>query len=107
MEKLDLWSQAVKQWGKWTFNGITESVYIIACHIHNHQEKLCKNGGSVSTNSKVNALVLMYSFFLSEINLAEVIRQLQNKAAAKSLQQQKLKPVKPLSMNFHYNANKV
>jgi hypothetical protein len=106
-EKLDLWSQAVKQRGKWTLNRITKSVYIIAPHIHNLQEKLCKNRGSVSTDSKVDALVLMYSFFLSEINLAEVVHQLQNKAAAKSLQQQKSKPVKPLPTNFHYNTSKV
>jgi hypothetical protein len=87
-EKFDLWSQAVKQWGKWTLDGIAKSVYIIACHVHDHQEKICKNrdGGSVSTNYKVDALVLIYSFSLSEINLAEVIHRLQNKAAAKSLQ---------------------
>jgi hypothetical protein len=76
----------VKHQGKWTLDGIAESVYIIACHIHDHQEKLHKNGESMSTDSKVDALVLMYSFFISEINLAEVIRRLQNKAAAKSLQ---------------------
>jgi hypothetical protein len=49
----------------------------------------------------------MYRFFITEIDMAEVVRQLQNKATAKSLQQQKLKPVKPLPTNFHYNASKV
>jgi hypothetical protein len=107
MEKFDLWSQALKQQGKWSLDKIPESVYIIARHVHDHQEKLRKNGGSVLTDSKVDAFVFMYSFFLSKINLAEVFRQSQNKAGAKSLQQQMSKPAKPLPMNFRYDASKI
>ncbi len=49
----------------------------------------------------------MYCFFIVEIDMAEVVRQSQKKAAAKSLQQQKSKPVKPLPMNFLYDTSKV
>ncbi len=80
--RFNIWSQAVKKRGKWTLDAIAESIYIIACHVHDHQEKLLAKGKSVSTNSKIIALVLMYSFFITEINLAEAVCQLQNKAAA-------------------------
>jgi hypothetical protein len=66
-----------------------------------------KRGGSESDDSKVVALLLIYRFFIAEIDMAEVVHQLQNKAAAKSLQQQKSKPVKPLPTNFCYDASKV
>jgi hypothetical protein len=78
----------VKKQGKWTLDAIAESIYIIACHVHDHQEKLLAKGECVSTDSKIIALVLMYSFFITKINLAEAIRQLQNKATAMNPQQQ-------------------
>jgi hypothetical protein len=106
-EKFNLWSQAVKQQGKWTIDGIADSVYFIAKHVHNHQERIVKRGGSKSNDSKVVALLLMYHFFIAEIDMAKVILQSQNKAAAKSLQQHKSKPVKPLPTNFCYDASKV
>jgi hypothetical protein len=97
-ERLNIW----KKQGKWTFNPIAELFYIIAWHVHYHQEKLLKKGGHVSTNSKIILLILMYSFFISKINLAEAVYQSQNKDAAKSLQQQQQKPklTKPLPPNF-------
>jgi hypothetical protein len=54
--------------------------------VHDHQEKLLVKGERVSTNSKIIPLILMYSFFITKINLAEAVRQLQNKAAAMNLQ---------------------
>jgi hypothetical protein len=65
----------VKKRGKWTLDAIAKSVYIIPCHVHDHQEMLLAKEERVSINSKIIALVLMYSFFLSEINLTEAIRQ--------------------------------
>jgi hypothetical protein len=76
----------VKKQGKCTLNAIAKSVYIMACHVHGHQDKLWEKGGLVSTNSKIVTLVLMYSFFISKINLAEAVCQLQNKAVAKKFQ---------------------
>ena len=81
-ERFNVWSQAVKKRGKWTLDAIAKSIYIIACHVHDHQEKLLAKGECVSTDSKIIALVLMYSFFITKINLAEAIRQSQNKATA-------------------------
>jgi hypothetical protein len=78
----NVWSQAVKKRGKWTLDAIARSIYIIARHVQDHQEKLLAKGEGVSTNSTIIALILMYSFFITKINLAEAIRQLQNKAAA-------------------------
>jgi hypothetical protein len=77
--------------------------------VHDHQGKLLAKGDYVSTNSKIIALVLMYSFFITKINLAEAIRQLQNKAAAMNLQQQqqKQKSKKLLSSNVQYGASNV
>jgi hypothetical protein len=82
-ERFNVWSQAVKKQGKWTLDAIAESIYIIA-YVHNHQEKLLAKGEHVSNDSKIIALVLMYSFFITKINLAETIRQL-------NLQQQQQK----------------
>ncbi len=108
-ERFDIWSRDVKKRGKWQLNGIAESVYIIARHVHNHQEKLREKGcHASSTNSKIIALELMYSHFITEINLAKANRQSQNKAAAaKNLLQQKPNSTKPLPPNFRYNASKV
>ena len=86
-ERFNVWSQAVKKQGKWTLDAIAESLYIIACHVHDHQEKLLAKGECVSTDSKIIALVLMYSFFITKINLAEAFRQSQNKSAAMNLWQ--------------------
>ena len=55
--------------------------------------KIRKNEGSALSDSKVEALVLMFKFFLAEINLAEAVRQSQNKAAKLSLQQQRAKGI--------------
>jgi hypothetical protein len=92
----------VKKQGKWTLDSIAASIFVIACHVHDHQEKLLAKGGCVSTNSKIIALVLMYSFYITEINLAEAVCQSQNKAAAMNLQQQQQmqKSTKPLPPNF-------
>ncbi len=84
-ERFNVWSQAAKKQGKWTLDAIAESIYIIAPHVHDHQEKLLAKGECVSTNSKIIALVLMYSFFITKINLAKAIYQWQNKAAAMNL----------------------
>jgi hypothetical protein len=77
--------------------------------VHNHQEKLLAKGEHVSTNSKIIMLILMYSFFITEINLAEAVCQLQDKATAMNLQQQqqKQKSTKPLPPNFQYGASNV
>jgi hypothetical protein len=86
----------------WTLDAIAVSIYIIACHVHNHQEKLLAKGERVSTDSKFIALALMYSFFITKINLDEAVHQSQNKAAAMNLQQQqhKQKSTKPLPPNI-------
>jgi hypothetical protein len=109
-ERFDVWSQAVKKQGKWTLDVITKSIYIISCHVNNHQEKLLAKGERVSTNSKIIPLVLMYSFFITKMNLAEAVCQLQNKTAAINLQQQQQKQkstAKPLPPNFQYGASNV
>ncbi len=108
-ERFNVWSQAVKKQGKWTLDAIAESIYIIACHVHDHQEKLLAKGECVSTDSKIIVLVLMYSFLITKINLAEAVHQSQYKAAAMNLQQQqqKHKSTKPLPPNFQYGASNV
>jgi hypothetical protein len=108
-ERFNVWSQALKKQGKWTLDAIAESIYIITRHVYDHQEKLLVKGGHVSTDSKIIALVLMYSLFINEINLAEAVRQPQNKATAMNLQQQqqKQKSTKPLPPNFQYVASNV
>jgi hypothetical protein len=77
--------------------------------VHDHQKKLQVMGECVSTDSEIIMLVLMYSFFITKINLAEAVCQSQNKATAMNLQQQqqKQKSTKPLPPNFQYNANNV
>jgi hypothetical protein len=99
----------VKKQGKWILDAIAASIYIIACHVHDHQEKLLAKGECVSTNSKIISLVLVYSFFIPKINLAEAVHQLQNKAAAMNLQQQqqKQKSTKPFPPNLQYGASNV
>ncbi len=104
-DRFKAWSQVVKQQQKWTLDGIAKSVFLIACHVHDRQEKLCAQGGHVTSNSKIIALVLMHSFFFLEINLAEAVRQSQNKAAISSLLTPKA--MKPLPPNFCYDADKV
>jgi hypothetical protein len=108
-ERFNVWSQAVKKQGKWTLDAIAESIYIIACHVHDHQEKLLAKGERVSTGSKIIVLILMYSSFITKINLVEAVCQLQKKAAAMNLQQQqqKQKSTKPLPPNFQYGASNV
>ena len=91
---------SIKKRGKWKLEKSAELVYIIARHVHNHREKLRKKGSCVSTDFKVIVLGLMYSYFINEVNLAKAIRQSQNKAMAKSLQQQGTKSTKPLPPNF-------
>jgi len=110
-KRFNIWRQDVKKRAKWTLDGIAESVFIIAHHVHDLQEELLKRGHrAASTDSKIEALVLMYSFFLSEINLNEANRHSQNKAAMAmnlQIQQKKPKSTKPLPPNFRYDANKV
>jgi hypothetical protein len=48
-----------------------------------------------------------YSFFLTKINLAEAVRQSQNQAGLRNLQQAKWKAMKPLPTTFGYDANRV
>ena len=106
-DKFVAWTQAVKQRSKWSLDGIAQSVFIIARHVHDRQEKIRKNEGWATKDSKIIALVLMYSFFLSEINLAEADRQSQNQAALSNLQQAKPKAMKPLPTNFRYDGSRV
>ena len=111
-DRFDIWRQDVKKRRKWTLDRIAESIFIIARHVHDLQEELQKRDGcrAASADSKIQALVLMYSFFLTEINLNEANPQSQNKAvAAKNLQnqQKKSKSMKLLPPNFRYDANKV
>lgn len=109
-EKFNLWSRDVKKRSTWKLDGIAESVFLIAHHAQNHQEKLREEGcHASSTNSKIIALVLMYSHFISIINLAEANRRSQNKAAAAKILQQQTKSdsTKPLPPDFRYDASKV
>jgi hypothetical protein len=62
---------------KWTLDAIAKSIYIIAHDVQDHQEMVHAKGERVSTNSKIIALIIMYSFFITKINLAEAVRQLQ------------------------------
>jgi hypothetical protein len=91
--------------------GIAESVYMIAKHVHDDQEKREKVGLRVSTDSKVIALIYMYKLFIQQIDLAETVRQSQNKAAAESLSSRQVKAsakvMKPLPANFRYDASQV
>ena len=40
LDRFKAWSQAVKQRQKWTLYSIAESVFLIACHVHDRQENL-------------------------------------------------------------------
>jgi hypothetical protein len=107
LSKMPTWS--IDQGGKWTLDAIAEYINIIPHHMNDHQDKLLAKGEHVSTDSKIIALVLMYSFIITKINLAEAICQSQNKATAMNLQQQqqKQKSTKPLPPNFQNNASNV
>jgi len=94
-DKFKLWRGAVKNRGKWTLDAIAESVFVISRHVHDRKEKMIKNGGGVFVDSRIEALVLMYKFFLMEINLAEEVRQSQNRAAAMSLSSRQQRPTNP------------
>jgi hypothetical protein len=105
-DKFKLWRGAVKNRGKWTLDAIAEPVFVISRYVH----KMNKNVGGVLVDSRIEALVLMYKFFLLEINLAEAVRQSQNRASAvilSSRQKRSTNPSKPLPPNFRYDANKV
>lgn len=110
-KKFMLWRDARNKKGNWTLRGIAESVYTIAKHVHDDQEKREKAGLRVSTDSKVIALVLMYKFFVRQIDLAETVRQSQNKVVAESLSSRQVKAsakaMGPLPANFRYDASKV
>ncbi len=108
-EMFNVWSQSVKKQRQWTLDALAKSINIITCPVHNHQEKLLVKGECVSTDYKIIALVLMCSFFITKINLAESNCQSQNKAVAMNLQQQqqKQKSTKPHPPNFQYDASKV
>ncbi len=106
--KFDAWIQAIKSRGKWKLDAITTAIYLIACHVHNRQEKLALSGRA-STDSMIVALVLMYQFYITAINRAKLQCQLQNTAARMSLQNQQAtsKETKPLPENIQYDASKV
>jgi hypothetical protein len=106
--KFDAWIQSIKLRGKWKLDAIAMSVFLIARHVHDHQKKLAMSGRA-STDSKIIALVLMYRYYITEINRAELERQLQNAAAEKSLQQQQTtsKETKALPVNFCCDLSKV
>jgi hypothetical protein len=108
--KFDAWIQAIKSRGKWKLDAIAMSVFLIARHVHDRQEKLAMSmSGRASTDSKIIALVLMYRYYITEINRAELERKSQNAAAEKSLQQQQTtsKETKALPVNFCYDLSKV
>ena len=109
VDKFKLWAHAVRQRAKWTLDWIAESFYVISKHVHDRQAMIVKGGGTESADSKIIALLLMFRFFIREIELAKAIRLLQNRAAAVSLssQQQRSIPSRPLQANFRYDANKV
>lgn len=106
--KFDAWIQAIKSRGKWKLDAIATSVYLIARHVHDRQERLALSGRA-STDSKIVALVLMYQFYITAINRAELQRQSQNATARMSLQQQQAtsKETRPLPVDFRYDASKV
>ena len=71
--KFDAWIQAIKSRGKWKLDAIAMSVFLIARHVHDRQEKLAMSmSGRASTDSKIIALVLMYRYYITEINRAEL-----------------------------------
>ena len=106
--KFNAWIQVIKSRRKWKLDAIAASVYLIARHVHDRQETLALSGPAL-TNSKIVALVLMYQFYITAINHAELQRQSQNAAARMSLQQQQAtsKEMMPLPVDFRYDANKV
>ncbi len=62
--KYNLWRGAISHWSKWTLDAIAESIFIIGRHVNDREEKkIRKNDGSASSDSKVEALVLMFKFF--------------------------------------------
>jgi hypothetical protein len=50
-DKFVAWSQAVKHQSKWSLDGITQSVFIIARQVHDRQEKIRKNEGCATKDS--------------------------------------------------------
>jgi hypothetical protein len=106
--KFDAWIQAVKSRGMRKLDAIAMSVFLIARHVHDRQEKFAMSGRAL-TDSKIIVLVLMYRYYITEINRTELECQSQNAAAEKSLQQQQMtsKETKALPVNFCYDLSKV
>jgi hypothetical protein len=94
-DKFKLWRGAIKNRGKWTLDAIAEPVFVISQHIHRCEEKMNKNGGRVFVDSRIEALVLMYKFFLMEIDLAEALCQSKNRAAAVILSSRQQRSTNP------------
>jgi hypothetical protein len=82
-----VWIQAIKSRGKWKLDAIATSIYLIARHVQDRQERLALCGRA-STDSKNVVLVLMYQFYITAINHAELQHQSQNATVRMSLQQQ-------------------
>jgi hypothetical protein len=85
---LKLWLGQVRNRAKWTLDRIAEAVFIISKHTCDHQEMILKRGGTKTKEEKVITLLLLYHTILNEISVADAARILQNKAAAKRLQNQ-------------------
>ena len=103
-----LWLGQVRNRAKWTLDRIAEAVFIISKHTCDHQEMIVKRGGTKTKEEKVITLLLLYHTTLNEISVADAARILQNKAAAKRLQNQLTRlQTKSLPPNFRYDVNKV
>ncbi len=79
-------------------------------HAYDHQEMIVKQGGTKTNDNRVIALLLLYGTIVNVISVANAARILQNKAAAKRLQDQSTmskQQTKSLPTNFRYDANKV
>ena len=107
-ETFKLWQGQVRNCAKWSLDRIAEAVFVVSKHAHDHQEMIAKWGGTKAKDERVIALLLLYRTILNEISVANAARILQNKVAAKRLQDQSTRlQTKSLPPNFCYDANKV
>jgi len=107
-ETFKLWQGQVRNRAKWSLDRIAEAVFVVSKHAHDHQEMIAKWGGTKAKDERVIALLLLYRTILNEISVANAARILQNKVAAKRLQDQSTRlQTKSLPPNFCYDANKV
>jgi hypothetical protein len=91
---------------KWKLDDIAGSVYEVANFVCNREKVIREHGGQArQINTKVQALVTMYDYFVTVIDWQEGEQQSRIEKARKSML--KTHAVRPLPSNFKYDKTMV